>query len=510
MSKWAKVGQPCPCGKSSDAYCVDKQGDGFCFRGDCNKVFNKESEIVNPEGVAKIEFYPHRGLSRATLEFYDLRTKFINDVPVETGFYYPEEKGFKFRRHGDNVPKNLRFYTTDGLLSPGLWGKDKFDPGSKDSITICEGMYDAPSMYEILHGQSACVAVTASGNAKRDVVKDYEYINSFAKIYLCFDNDDAGRSAVSTIVPLFDYNKIYHVRFHKYKDPNEYLEKQETAELREAWRNARRFAPESIINTFAEIEKSLEDAQDEILATWPFKCLNDKLYGIFAGEVTVVKAPEGVGKTSFFGALEHHVLKTTKIPIAIIHLEEKNSRSIKRIAGYEIGVDAIKPGNNLTNKDVLDAYRKAVGDDENRTHIYSSWDVQDEDHFLNNIRFMVVSAGVRIVFLDHITWLGTGLVDEDERKKLDRLTQKLKLMAEELGFALIEISAINDDGKTRGSRNISKSADNVLFMNRDITAFDPEIRSMTEFIIEKTRLGEAGPAGAIRKNHETGRLEDIE
>ena len=109
-----------------------------------------------------------------------------------------------------------------------------------------------------------------------------------------------------------------------------------------------------------------------------------------------------------------------------------------------------------------------------------------------------------------MTWLGTGLADDDERKKLDRLTQKLKLMAEELGFALIEISAINDDGKTRGSRNISKAADNVIMLNRDITAFDPVVRSTIDFMIEKSRLGETGPGGSVIKDYDTGRLVDKE
>lgn len=61
-------------------------------------------------------------------------------------------------------------------------------------------------------------------------------------------------------------------------------------------------------------------------------------------------------------------------------------------------------------------------------------------------------------------------------------------MAEELGFALIEISAINDDGKTRGSRNISKSADNVVMLSRDNQSFDPVVRSTLNFVIENLVL----------------------
>lgn len=510
MSKWIQTNLPCPCGKSSDAYSVDENGNGYCFSGTCKKFFNNKNEVMLENKKIHFDYYPSRGHSRKTLELYDIKTKFVDDVPYEKGYHYPWINGFKFRRLGDDVPKKLRFYTTDGMGNPGLYGKDKFDPGSKESITICEGMDDAPSMYEITRGQSACVSITSSANALRDCTLDFDYINSFKKIYLCFDSDDAGKQATTQVAPLFDYSKTYHVKYTKFKDPTEYLERGEGNELYESWKNARRFAPDSIISSFSEIERVLEESQEDQLATWPFKGLQNKLLGIFKGEVTCIKAPEGVGKTTLFRATEHHVLKTTKHPIGIIHLEEKNSRTVKGIVGYELEQDAISPESALSNKDILDGFKKIVQDDEGRVHIYSSWDVENEESFLANIRFLVVAAGCKIIFLDHITWLGTGLDSEDERKKLDRLSQKLKLMAEELGFALIEISAINDDGKTRGSRNISKSADNVVMLSRDNQSFDPVVRSTLNFVIEKSRLGTDGPAGFCRMNFITGKLENVE
>lgn len=511
MSKWVATNQECPCGESSDSYAIDKDGNGFCFSGTCKRFFNNEVvlEDIENENV-RFDYYPSRGHSKSTLELYDIKTKFINDKPYEKAFPYPWLDGFKIRRLGDNVPKGKRFYTTDGLVNPGLFGKDKFDRGSKESITIVEGMDDAPSMYEITRGQSACVAVTSSVNALKDCTLDFDYINSFKKIYLCFDNDDAGKQAVNAIAPLFDYTKTYHVKFTKFKDPTEYLEHGDGNTLYEAWKNARRFAPDSIISSFQEIEQSLEESAEDQLATWPFTGLQNKLLGIFKGEVTCIKAPEGVGKTTLFRATEHHILKTTKHPIGIIHLEEKNSRTIKGIVGYELEVDAISPESPLSNKDIMKGFKEIVQDDEGRVHIYSSWDVDNEESFLANIRFLVVAAGCKVIFLDHITWLGTGLDSEDERKKLDRLSQKLKLMAEELGFALIEISAINDDGKTRGSRNISKSADNVVMLSRDNASFDPVVRSTLNFLVEKSRLGTDGPAGFCRMNYVTGKLEDPE
>src|SRR5690606_30114060 len=103
----------------------------------------------------------------------------------------------------------------------------------------------------------------------------------------------------------------------------------------------------------------------------------------------VVKAQEGVGKTEFFRALEHHALKTTKHPIGIIHLEEDNATTIKAIAGYELGVPAVLPDCGLSREDILEGYKKAVSDDEGRVHIHSSFSVEDEEAFYGSVRFLV-------------------------------------------------------------------------------------------------------------------------
>lgn len=402
-----------------------------------------------------------------------------------------------------------KFWSVGPMRDAGLFGKDKFDPGSKKTITITEGEYDALAVYEMTGGNTAAVSIQSASSAKANCVKDWEYINSFDKIILCLDNDEPGKKAAQDIVALFDFHKVYQCKFHKYKDANEYLEKQEVNEFVECWKSARRFAPDNIISAFSEIEKSLEESKEDQIGSYPFRNLNSALYGLHQGEVIVFKGPEGIGKTEFFRAIEHHLLQTTNYNIGIIHLEEDNATTIKAIAGYQLNLPAVLPDCGLSKEDILAGYRQAVRDDEGRVHIYSSFDVEDEEQLINNIRFLVSAAGCKFIFLDHITWLATGLADEDERKKLDRMSQKLKLLAKELRFALIEISHVNDEGKTRGSRNITKVANTVIDLSRNLTSYDSLDRQSTFMVIEKARLGgKTGPAGRAIFNPITGKLED--
>lgn len=452
----------------------------------------------------EFKFFPHRGLSDGTLRFYNIKTRFIDDVPVETGFIHPN-KAVKIRRYGE-VQKKDRFYVKGEFSkNPGLFGQNFFDPGSKESVTICEGVYDSPTIYQITAGNTAAVSVLSTATAKRDCIANRDWINSFPKIILCFDNDEQGRIAESEVARLFDFTKVYRVRLSKFKDPNEYLQNGEFDALYKAWKAASKFSPDSIISSFSQVEKALNTAKEDTIASYPFSKLEENLYGLHKGEVIVIKAQEGVGKTEFFRAMEHHILKTSDIRIGILHMEENNATTIKGIATYELEIPAVLPDCGLSNEDIMAAYRKATKDDENRVHIHSSFDVQDENDVLDNIRFLVSAAGCGVVFLDHITWLATGLGDEDERRKLDRISQKLKLLAMELGFCLIMISHVNDDGKTRGSRNIQKVANTIISLTRDVSSGD----NIVDLTIEKARLGgRTGPAGVVIFDTETYTLKE--
>lgn len=497
--RFAEIHVRCPCGSSSDAYCVRHDGSGYCFS--CNEDFQdgkKDKELVNPESIT-YDIVGHRGISRKTFEFYDVQTKFVDEKPVEVAFRFGP-RAMKIR----NL-KNKNDQSTRGEFKDApMFGQDKFNAGSKDSITITEGEFDAMAAYEMLKGKSACISIkSGAGSALSDCRRHWDYINSFDKIYLCFDNDERGEDAVKSLQGLFDFKKVYHVKLQTRKDANEYLQNSDTDSFWKTWHSAKRFTPDNIISSFAEIEKTLEDGGEDHLGDYPFELLNNRLYGLHAGEVVVIKAQEGVGKTEFFRALEYHILKTTDHPIGIIHLEEDNGTTVKAIAGYELEVPATLPDCGLSKEDVVRGYKRAVRDNEGRIHIHSSFDIEDESAFLGNIRFLVSAVGCRFIFLDHISWLATGTDDEDERRKLDRVSQKLKLLAKELRFCLVMISHVNDDGKTRGSRNISKVANTVISLDRDIL----DESTKTFFLIEKARLGgRTGKAGYGEFDKEKGKL----
>ena len=83
------------------------------------------------------------------------------------------------------------------------------------------------------------------------------------------------------------------------------------------------------------------------------------------------------------------------------------------------------------------------------------------------------------------------------------------MMVKELDFALIVVSHVNDEGLTRGSRNISKIADIRIDLKRDVTSSDPVVRRTTHLTISKNRFcGRTGPAGELLFDPQTYTLEE--
>ena len=520
MSKWVRQAEPCPCGESSDAFSVDTEGRGYCF-GSCGGKHFSKSEVDQHDGGVKVEpeegeqvskvqgnygLYPSRGLTERTLDHYGIKTKFVDGEPYETGFNY-SDVGFKVR-----LLQEKKFHWVGDAKKFPLFGMNCFDQGSLTSVTITEGEYDAASIYQVTGGQTAAVSVRSSVTAHGDCARTFDWLNSFSKIYLCFDNDEAGRKAVEKIAPMFDFKKLYIVKLTRFKDANDYLQNHEGPALLAAWENARRYSPDNIISSFNDVAEILKEKQNAKVGTYPFKGLQTSLKGLHKGEFVLFKGEEGIGKTEIFRAIEYHNLTQDKVPIGILHFEESNNTSIRGLATYELKEPAAMDESPVSDEQVLEAYKKIVGGSEDMLFIRKSYDLDDTQAIIDNIRYMVAGCGCQVVFFDHISWLAASSETDDERKKLDALSQKFKMLCEELHFCIVVISHVNDDGKTRGSRYISKVANTVIHMSRNKTDLDVHERMKTYFTVEKGRAQgtQTGPAGFGIYSLDTYTLEDGE
>lgn len=441
------------------------------------------------------EYLDYRGISASTYRRYGAKTKINSEgEPISIGYPHRESGVLKVRELKD---KKFHYVKPVGSeVKRGCFGVDKFTAGSHKYVIITEGYEDALSCNEVC--RCPAVSVQSSSTAAADCAVDRAFLNSFERIYLAFDADERGREASSAVAKLFDYGKVYELKFPggKLKDANDFVRTGLRDDLLNLFHNAKKYLPDTIVSSFVEFKKIIEEVP-KVGIPYPFPTLTYMTYGIRTGETVLITAQEGIGKTEVMHAIEHQLLRETKDAIGAIFLEEPKRRHLQALAGIHLQRPVHLPDCNISDDEVFTAVQKVVGSDD-RLHIYSHFGSDDPEHILDTIRFLVSARGCRYILLDHITMVVSGLGGENERRALDYLSTRLEMMVKELDFALILVSHVNDDGLTRGSRNISKICDIRINLHRDILNNDPIIRRTTNVVVGKNRFcGRTGPAGQL-------------
>lgn len=437
------------------------------------------------------EYLPLRGINKTSLKHYDVKTK-IDDTgkPVAIGFRYPNGS-LKIRTLAD---KN--FYTEGEINKAGLFGMDKFAAGSHKCVTITEGELDALSLYQVTH--SPVVSVQSSATAVRDCANCIDYLRAFDTVYLAFDGDGPGRTATASVAKLFDYSRVYDVKFTNRKDANEYLQADEATELLNIWKNSKRYVPDVIVNTIADFKKILSEPP-KWGTPYPFHTLTKMTYGIRPSETVLITGTEGIGKTELLHAIEYKILTETDddTGIGAFFLEEPRKRHLQALAGIRLQKPVHLPDCSVSEGEVAQAIQDIVRVDE-RLNLFSHFGSSDPEVLLDTIRFLVSARNCRYIFLDHIGLCVSGNTKDDERKILDYLATKLEMMVKELEFALILVSHVNDNGETRGSRYIGKMVDVRIDLSRNLKAFDPAEKDTMYITVSKNRdIGPTGDAGGV-------------
>lgn len=497
MGELVRGTMPCPCGRSSDAYFEYTDG-AHCFS--CGKSSRKKDDRMETNSTDEVtyEYRDYRGISKETYQLYGCLIKCINGEPYEIMFPTANPQAGIVRRLDDKKFRTIG-NNPDGIL----FGQLVFPPGSSDAITITEGQFDALTSYEIT--RRPAVSGGHASALRNNCRKQYKYLNSFPTIKLAFDADTPGQEAQPSVAALFDFNKVKIVHLAMpMKDANGYLQDGRSDEFKRLWWNAKRFMPAGVISTFAEFDEAIDDNTfSEPIGSFPWPELQEKLLGLRLGEITLLTAPEGIGKTEFIRAIEHHYLKTSDGNLGVIHLEENKARTVKGLVGLELREPIHLPDSGVGSDRIKSSLRDLVRR-EDRLHVYSNFGGDDPDTICDLIRFLVVVCECKLVTLDHITMLATGRDEVDERRFLDQLSTKLGKMVTDLQFHLLMISHVNDDGQTRGSRNISKIAHSRVDLHRDLVNPDPILRNTTSLVVSKARFSsDSGPAGQLFFDRDT-------
>ena len=490
------------CG-SSDAKSIYSDGHAFCFS--CHSYFPADGEPPKmTTNRVSLQGEPRplksRGLSEKTCQRY----KIYRDGEYLRQYYHSKDGvllGCKVKT------KDKEFWyegDTDGsFFGQYLW------PSTGKRIVITEGEIDAASCAEVQPTWPAVSLPSGAASAKKAIQTNLEFLQGYDEIVLFFDNDEPGRKAAKECADILPPGKVSIASLAAYKDASDALQNNDREQLIRAIWDAKPYRPDGIIDgrsLLSEITKP----QPPNDFNYGFKGLDKLLHGARCGELVTITAGSGTGKSSFCRQLATSLLQDGN-RVGYLALEESNRRTALGLMSVAVG-SSLHIGTH-TPEDLTTIYDKTLKDW--NLYLFDGFGSYDPDVIYNRIEYLAVGLDTKIIFLDHLSILLSGL-DGDERKTIDKTMTRLRSLVERTGIALFLVSHLrrtqNDQnheegarvtlGQLRGSASIAQLSDAVIALERNQQ--DTSEQSDTVVRVLKNRYsGETGIACRLKYDLDT-------
>jgi twinkle protein len=445
-----------------------------------------------------------RGISEKTNQFY----RIYRDGNTLRFPYFTSDGVLK----GVKVKNKQKDFTYDGVSTDTLFAQHLF-PSSGKRIVVTEGELDAASCYEAMSGWPMVSLPHGCASAKKDIQKQIPLFQGYDEIVLFFDSDEPGRKAAKEAASVLPPGKVKIARLEGYKDASDALQDGNAEAIRKAIWDAEPFRPDGIIDakTLRNLVTTPTKPHDH---EYPFEGLNEKLHGIRYGELTTFTAGSGSGKTSIMRHLAVDLLNKGE-HVGILELEASNRRTALGLMSTAVGKN-LQLGEHATEE--LDS---AFGNSIANWNLYcfDGFGSYDPDIIYNRIEYMATGLECRVIFLDHLSILLSGL-EGDERRMIDTTMTRLRSLVERTGIALFLVShlrrASNDRNSheeggrvslssLRGSHSIAQISDQVVALEVDQQS-GVERKLTTVRVLKNRYSGEVGVACSLSYDLNTCRF----
>ncbi len=258
-----------------------------------------------------------------------------------------------------------------------------------------------------------------------------------------------------------------------------------------------------IVQTYSRLKELQEEGAEEKLGLkTEFGDLDRVIVGFGKGDLVIVGARPGVGKTSFCLNLATNIAKKSGKSVCIFSLEMSNEQLVSRIIASEALVDSQK----------LRTGKLEARDWENIANAAST--LSESNIYIDdttNISITAMKAKLRrvknlgLVVVDYLQLMESekGRKDGSRVNEIADISRGLKILAKELNVPVITCSQLSRGTEKekerkpmlsdlRDSGSIEQDADMVIFLSRDYYGNDPDRANMVDVIVAKNRHGELG------------------
>lgn len=527
-----------PCG-SSDAMCEYEDGGRVCHK--CGGFDNRgktgsHTPSAKPRGEPMsfdFEFYHDAEYKSIQDRRIDVDTckKFGVKTTAKGSHLFPA-----YDAQGNLVAVKERFYPEKifkihGDISKAqLFGMHSF-PKTGRSLTITEGEYDAMAAYRMTGSKYPHASIfNGCNSAKKEFKNNFEALKEFETITVNFDADEPGRKAVEEVGPLLP-GRMKVLELTEGKDACDYLKANKGSKYVDEFWRARQYTLGGIINGADTWEKYKEKKNVESIPFDPqYSELNHKTYGIRFGEIILITAGTGSGKTQVLREWKYNLI--TNIMKQKQHTWNLMDISLEEDTGDNVGGLMALHANKrimLPDVNIPEAEEKRIHDELFGDRRYFTLDHEgsvEDDSLLDKIEYAATVDGCRVFFLDHITIAVSDCNAGQENLSMDKFMNRLLKMVKRLNICVIVVSHLRKTGgggksfeegriptedDLKGSGSLKQIAMTTIAIARNKYAESDKERNTTSFHVLKCRFtGRTGPCDHAYFDDETGRMNVVD
>lgn len=253
-----------------------------------------------------------------------------------------------------------------------------------------------------------------------------------------------------------------------------------------------------------QLEKGKREAGEILGLTSGFGSLDSRLLGMQPGQMIIIAARPGMGKTALALNMVLSACKQSELPIMFYSYEMLGSDLSGRILSSEANIDARKiKTNDYTDMDLRNLGHAVQNLSKLPIYINDNGATTLLD-IKSQCRKLKASEGLAMIVIDYLQLMTPHIRKPSREQEIAEISRGIKELAKELGCPIIALSQLNRSATSRTDRrpqlqdlresgSIEQDADVVMLIHRE-DYYDentPE-KGIAEIIVAKNRAGEPG------------------
>ncbi len=277
----------------------------------------------------------------------------------------------------------------------------------------------------------------------------------------------------------------------------------------------------TLVSARLEQLKDTDILEQQIIRTG-FEDFDSELGGFLKGELVVIGARPGMGKTQFIVNLCTNIASQGKacgflsLELSSYLLANRFISNISKVSHQELMKGDFKEQNDFNIKDAVSKLNRMP------IYIYDQY-VNSIFSIVERCKSLVEENKVEVVFIDYVQLIGNNNGRYNRESELAMITRKLKRLAKELNIVVIVTSQLSRQVENRpgGSKRpqlsdlresgaIEQDADMVLFLYRpeyyglEVDENNEPTRYVMEVIVAKNNTGNCETIKLMSEKYLTG------